>query len=91
MNHDPVRVVGGDDGPRAVQSFEVRRAHAPVSEPREVAVTKRESGVAVGEPDLLGTIAEPEDIGGAITFLVSDLARKITGQAISVCGNVEAL
>jgi len=36
--------------------------------------------------DLLGTIAEPEDIGGAITFLVSDLARKITGQAIIVDG-----
>ena len=36
--------------------------------------------------DLLGTIAEPEDIGGAITFLVSDLARKITGQALVVDG-----
>ena len=36
--------------------------------------------------DLMGTIAEPEDIGGAITFLVSDLARKITGQALVVDG-----
>lgn len=36
--------------------------------------------------DLLGTIAEPEDIGGAITFMVSDLARKITGQALAVDG-----
>ncbi len=36
--------------------------------------------------DLLGTISEPEDIGGAITFLVSDLARRITGQALVVDG-----
>ena len=36
--------------------------------------------------DLLGTIAEPEDIGGAISFLVSDLARKVTGQALVVDG-----
>lgn len=36
--------------------------------------------------DLMGTIAEPEDIGGAITFMVSDLARKITGQALIVDG-----
>lgn len=36
--------------------------------------------------DLLGTIAEPDDIGSAITFLVSDLARKITGQALVVDG-----
>jgi 3-oxoacyl-[acyl-carrier protein] reductase len=36
--------------------------------------------------DLLGTISEPEDIGGAIAFLVSDLARRITGQAVVVDG-----
>lgn len=36
--------------------------------------------------DLLGRMAEPEDIGGAISFLVSDLARKITGQTIVVDG-----
>lgn len=36
--------------------------------------------------DLMGTIAEPEDIAGAITFLCSDLARKITGQALVVDG-----
>jgi NAD(P)-dependent dehydrogenase (short-subunit alcohol dehydrogenase family) len=36
--------------------------------------------------DLLETISEPEDIGGAITFLVSDLARRITGQALVVDG-----
>ena len=36
--------------------------------------------------DLLGRLAEPEDIAAAITFLVSDLARKITGQTIVVDG-----
>jgi len=36
--------------------------------------------------DLLGRLAEPEDIGGAIAFLVSDLARKVTGQTVVVDG-----
>lgn len=36
--------------------------------------------------DLLGRMADPEDIGGAITFLVSDLAKKVTGQTIVVDG-----
>ena len=35
---------------------------------------------------LLDRMAMPEDIGGAITFLVSDLAKKITGQVIVVDG-----
>jgi len=36
--------------------------------------------------DLLERMAMPEDIAGAITFLVSDLAKKITGQVIVVDG-----
>lgn len=36
--------------------------------------------------DLLGRMADPEDIGGAITFLTSDLAKKVTGQTIVVDG-----
>lgn len=36
--------------------------------------------------DLLDRLAEPEDIGGAIAFLVSDLARKVTGQTVVVDG-----
>ena len=36
--------------------------------------------------DLLGRLADPEDIAGAITFLVSDLAKKVTGQAVIVDG-----
>lgn len=33
----------------------------------------------------------PEDIAAMTLFLCSDAGRNITGQAISVCGNVEAL
>lgn len=36
--------------------------------------------------DLLDRLAEPEDIAGAICFLVSDLARKVTGQTVVVDG-----
>ncbi len=36
--------------------------------------------------DLMGRLADPEDIGGAISFLVSDLAKKVTGQTIVVDG-----
>jgi len=36
--------------------------------------------------DLLDRMADPEDIGGAISFLVSDLAKKVTGQTIVVDG-----
>lgn len=36
--------------------------------------------------DLMGRLALPEDIAGAITFLVSDLSAKITGQTVIVDG-----
>jgi 3-oxoacyl-[acyl-carrier protein] reductase len=35
---------------------------------------------------LLGRLAEPDDIAAAVTFLVSDDARHITGQLLSVSG-----
>jgi 3-oxoacyl-[acyl-carrier protein] reductase len=35
---------------------------------------------------LLGRLADPDDIAGAIAFLVSDDARHITGQLLSVSG-----
>ena len=37
-------------------------------------------------PDTLDRMALPEDIAGAILFLVSDLARRVTGQALIVDG-----
>ena len=36
----------------------------------------------------LGRPQTPEDIANAITFLCSDLAKNITGQAINVCGGM---
>jgi 3-oxoacyl-[acyl-carrier protein] reductase len=35
---------------------------------------------------LLGRLADPEDVAAAIAFLVSDDARHITGQLLSVSG-----
>lgn len=37
-------------------------------------------------PEQLARMALPEDVGGAIVFLVSDLARRITGQVVVVDG-----
>ena len=45
-----------------------------------------EGGMPRPSDDLLDRMAMPEDVGGAITFLVSDLAKKITGQVIVVDG-----
>jgi NAD(P)-dependent dehydrogenase (short-subunit alcohol dehydrogenase family) len=42
--------------------------------------------VAPPADDMLGRMAEPEDIAGAAVFLSSALARRITGQAIVVDG-----
>lgn len=36
-----------------------------------------------------GRAQEPEDIGNAAAFLVSDLAKNITGQALNVCGGAK--
>jgi NAD(P)-dependent dehydrogenase (short-subunit alcohol dehydrogenase family) len=36
-------------------------------------------------------MVDPEDVANLALFLASDLARNITGQAISVDGNVEHL
>ncbi len=59
--------------------------------PGAVRTPRIEAGWADGamprpSDDLIDRMAMPEDIGGAITFLVSDLAKKITGQVIVVDG-----
>ncbi|SMP45647.1 SDR family NAD(P)-dependent oxidoreductase [Anoxynatronum buryatiense] len=36
-----------------------------------------------------GRAQEPADIGNAVAFLVSDLAKNITGQALNVCGGAK--
>jgi NAD(P)-dependent dehydrogenase (short-subunit alcohol dehydrogenase family) len=59
--------------------------------PGAVRTPRIEASFGVGErPEgaeaMLERMAMPEDVGGAIAFLVSDLARKITGQVIVVDG-----
>jgi NAD(P)-dependent dehydrogenase (short-subunit alcohol dehydrogenase family) len=55
-------------------------------------------GISIDEQrqDFLGrvslrTFVSPEDIANMALFLASDAGRHISGQALSVCGNVEAL
>ncbi|MFK7895812.1 MAG: SDR family NAD(P)-dependent oxidoreductase [Myxococcota bacterium] len=45
-----------------------------------------DGSVPMPTADLMGRLALPEDIAGAITFLVSDLSAKITGQTVVVDG-----
>jgi NAD(P)-dependent dehydrogenase (short-subunit alcohol dehydrogenase family) len=37
----------------------------------------------------LSRVGVPEDIAGAVTFLASDDASYMTGQALNVCGGME--
>lgn len=50
---------------------------------REAAFAQYVERIPLGRPQ------EPEDIAAMVTFLASDLARNITGQAINVCGGVQ--
>lgn len=59
--------------PGAVRTPRIEAAWADGSVPRP-------------DADTLDRLALPEDIAGAILFLVSDLARRITGQALVVDG-----
>ena len=45
-----------------------------------------DEGVPRPTDDLLESLAMPEDIAGAILFLVSDLSKKVTGQSVVVDG-----
>ena len=38
------------------------------------------------EESVLGRVSEPEDVAWAVTFLLSDRARQITGEVIKVDG-----
>jgi len=56
-----------------------------VRTPRIEAMWQR-GEIARPADDMLGRMAEPEDIAGAAVFLSSPLARRITGQALVVDG-----
>jgi len=56
----------------------------PLTRPYLAATPGREATMVKKIP--LGRLAEPDDIGGAVLFLASDLARYITGQTLYVDG-----
>ena len=50
----------------------------------------RSGTVSEPDADVQGRMAQPEDIAHAALFLVSDLARRITGQTLVVDGGTSA-
>ena len=60
-------------------------APGSVRTPRIEETLMREGEAAISA-DMLSRMASPEDVAGAIAFLVSEQARKITGQSIVVDG-----
>lgn len=55
---------------------------------QEVAAANPRLADALKRAVLFGRLAEPDDIAGAVAFLVSDQARFITGQTLSVSGGL---
>jgi NAD(P)-dependent dehydrogenase (short-subunit alcohol dehydrogenase family) len=62
----------------------------------EMEILSKEHGISLDEAKqilgteaALGRMATPEDIANVVTFLCSDQASFITGQAINVCGGIE--
>jgi NAD(P)-dependent dehydrogenase (short-subunit alcohol dehydrogenase family) len=60
-------------------------APGTVRTPRIEAMLQDSAAVGASH-DLLERMALPEDVGGAVAYLVSDLAKKVTGQVIVVDG-----
>jgi NAD(P)-dependent dehydrogenase (short-subunit alcohol dehydrogenase family) len=60
-------------------------APGSVRTPRIEETLMREGDAAISA-DMLSRMASPEDVAGAIAFLISEQARKITGQSIVVDG-----
>ncbi len=55
----------------------------------EQGISLEEAKQVLGAEAALGRMATPEDIANVVTFLCSDQASFITGQAINVCGGIE--
>lgn len=74
---------GGVNGPRMQRVFQDRAAAA--------GVTPEEMQAEYVQQVSLRRLVEPEDIAAMALFLASPAGANISGQAISVCGNVENL
>lgn len=59
-----------------------------VRTPRVLDAMPEEAWAAMAASSPSQTVAEPEDIAGVLTFLLSDLSRHVTGQVIPVDGGV---
>jgi NAD(P)-dependent dehydrogenase (short-subunit alcohol dehydrogenase family) len=70
-------------GPRIERVFEARAK----SQGKTVAEVKQKYLEQIS----LRKLVTPEDVAAMVMFLCSDAGRNITGQALSVCGNVEGL
>ena len=69
-------------GPRGIRVNGVAPGAVNILEaPRDAALTAK-----FEELTALGRLAEPQDIAGAVRFLVSDAARAITGEVLTVSG-----
>lgn len=56
---------------------------------RELGISREESIARMVAPIPLGRIESPEEVADAVTFLLSEQARYITGQALNVDGGIE--
>lgn len=73
--------------PGIIETAMIHEVHARVGElthtDGDVALAKRIATIP------LGRIGSPDDVAGAISFLLSADATYITGQALNVCGGIE--
>jgi 3-oxoacyl-[acyl-carrier protein] reductase len=84
-----VRTAAVELGPSAVRVNAV--SPGSTATPRVVQM-QRERGVEAGpDPSPLGRVNQPSDIAAAALFLMSDLARQVTGHTLVVDGGAMCL
>jgi len=78
------RTVAADLAPRGVRVNAVSPGLVRTSATR--AVWEADDGIAAGSALPMGRLTEADDVAGAVTFLLSDDARQITGVNVDVDG-----